>query len=180
LLESLAEADVGGFGAMEYPLRQLYQHLRDNLYLERSGRFWSIAADYPGAIAVRSGATALTHCRQAADTNLFRVDFRPRSTDPAHPKNAPVHRTVPPQAGILHYSWIRSPAQFKQKVASWGHSADRDWTGVLERWDQSRTRPWRAVMGTPLRPQGAGARLRFSRLPDSASLEERLRNGLLR
>ena len=54
------------------------------LYLERCRRTWGISAGYPGPTAVKAG-TALELARQC-DVPIWRIDFRRRNTDPAHPR----------------------------------------------------------------------------------------------
>jgi hypothetical protein len=155
----LEEADVAHAGGLEYPARYLYARTRSGLFLERSTRAWRTEASYPGPVAVRA-RSRLAHLRQA-DVSLYRVDFRRRNTDPAHPRDAVVDRVVPVAAGIRHYSWVRSVDYMRRKAAWSGHSDT--YTKDLENWLRRSRRPLLAVAQTPLRR--AGGRFRFVRLP---------------
>ncbi|MGH1561898.1 hypothetical protein [Mumia sp. DW29H23] len=176
LVRAIEAADAGGFDGVEYPARLLYQHLRGSLYLELCRRTWAVAADYPGPVAVRAG-TPLVHCRQA-DVALYRVDFKPRNTDPSHPKDAPVHRVVRPDQALIHFSWVRSDAHMDAKSRSSGHAHDFPWGPVIARWRDSREHPLRAVLGTPVRRGPQRKLLRFARVPGAPDRAARARNGL--
>ncbi len=175
---SIAEADGLGYTGLEYPARLLYQHVRDNLYLEQCLRLWRICGHYPGPVAVRSGSR-LTLARQG-DVRLYRVDFRATNTDPAHPADAPVHRVIRPSQAIMHYSMVRSDAHMNAKSRSSGHATDYDWAPVIAKWKWHRAHPYLAVARTPLQ-RGPGRRfLRFARIDGAPDLDSRLRNGLTR
>lgn len=165
-LSCLEEADRGGFAAMDYPARWLYQRIGERRFLERCSRLWGPAGGFPGPVAVKPGV-ALRNARQC-DAKLFRVDFRKRNTDPSHRADAPVHRAVPTRAGIVHYSWVRSEADLLRKTASWGHSRD-PWGKEIAYWKWAGKHPLFASMATPfmrfprrvrpvtIAPLGAGA-----------------------
>ncbi|MDD5351268.1 MAG: hypothetical protein PHQ12_13745 [Chthoniobacteraceae bacterium] len=145
----LEEAGERGFNAMEYPARWLFRDIGDGHYLERCTHLWRAAANYPGPVAVRPGVRL--HCARQCDGRLFRVDFRPRNTDPYHGAAAPVHRVVRPAQGIFHYSWIREEAELLRKTAAWGHSRE-DWSAQIAYWRWAGRHPLLAVITTPLRP----------------------------
>ncbi|MDF8266500.1 hypothetical protein [Luteipulveratus flavus] len=177
-LGSLCDADVRGFDALDYPSRLLYQHVRDDLYLEQSRRFWGVAAAYPGPLAVRSG-TPMVHCRQTASPT-FRVDFRATNTDPAQGRRSPVHRVIGEDEAVMHYSWVRSVPEMRAKSRSSGHARAYQWEQEIARWERRQRRPWSAVGRTPLSGRSGGGRdrlrlVRVSGAPDAAA---RRRNGL--
>lgn len=142
----LREADQLGFGAMEYPARWLYRGLGGNCYLERCSKFWRTTGGFPGPVAVRPG-TRLRNARQC-DAPLYRVDFREKNTDPWHGRGAPVHRTVKPSHGIIHYSWIRQEEELLRKTSAWGHSKE-DWSAEIRHWMWAGRHPHLASAATP-------------------------------
>jgi hypothetical protein len=176
-LRSLHAAHEQGFTGLEYPSRILYQHIRGRIYLEQCRRLWSVSAHYPGPMAVAAGST-LVHCRQA-DVRLFRVDFKDRNTDPAHPSDAPVHRVVRQAQGIIHYSWVRSESAMLEKAVSSGHAHDFDWDGVVDRWRTRGRHPLRTVAGTPFRRGEDRRFVRLATIAGAPGKESRLRNGLV-
>jgi hypothetical protein len=175
---SLLEAHRLGYTGLEYPARLLYQHVRDNLYLEQCRRLWTIAGHYPGPVAVRSGSR-LTLARQG-EVTLYRVDFRSTNTDPAHPADAPVHRVIRQSQAIMHYSMVRSDAHMKAKSRASGHAGDFDWDVLIAKWQWHRAHPFLAVARTPVQ-RGPGRRfLRLARIEGAPDAESRRRNGLTR
>lgn len=176
LRQCLDEADRRGLDGLEFPARNLYQYAGAGTYLEWSRRLWRIAGHYPGPVAVRAGSS-LTLCRQGP-TRLFRVDFRSNNTDPSHPKDAPVHRVIRADQGILHYSWIRGAAHMEAKLGSWGHSDQTDWTPHLARWKRSRSRPRLAVLAGEWRARTTHHSLRLTTLSKPPDVEALRRNGI--
>ncbi len=174
--DCLEETERRGLAGLEFPARNLYQYAGGDRYLERCRRLWRVAGHYPGPVAVRAGS-ALTLCRQGP-SRLFRVDFRASNTDPSHPKNAPVHRVVRPDEGILHFSWVRSPEHMRTKFSSWGHSRERDWAAPLAEWERSRTHPFRAVLGGEWEARATGHSLRLTTAPLPPDREALRRNGI--
>ncbi len=160
-LSAVGEADQVGADAIEYPLRDFYQRVGPNVFLEHCGRFWTDRAGYPGPVAVRAG-THLSHCRQT-DQRLFRVDFRSRNTDPWHPGDAPVHRVVPRSHGIAHMSWVRTMEQMLEKSRTSGYASSRDWSREIPRWEFRRRHPWLTVAAAPFWRREED-RLRLARL----------------
>ena len=175
-LRCLRAADNLGYSGLEYPARVMYQHMRGNLYLEQCRRFWTVAAGYPGPVAVRANST-LTLCRQG-EVKLYRVDFRSKNTDPSHPADAPVHHVIRPDQAIVHYSWVRSDEHMLAKSRSSGHANDFDWEPVIARWRARRRHPFRTVVTAPIR-RGADRRfLRITRIRNAPDPASRRRNGL--
>ena len=112
---ALADGHVEGRSGLEYPARWMYAALGRNRYLEQSSRFGRLAAGYPGPVAVRPG-TRLRVGRQGPEAaQLWRVDFRNRNTDPAHPRDIHIDGVVRPLQAILHLSWVRSERRCVQK-----------------------------------------------------------------
>jgi hypothetical protein len=147
---ALGEAEMRGFGGVDYPSRSFYQRLQRHRYLEDSRRWWRVAASYPGAIAVRAG-TVLSHCRQAGSTPLYRVDFSHMSTDPARSRRAVVHRVIPKDEAIMHFAWVRDPDYMRRKAKWSGHADQRNWQAEIEHWEWARNHPYLAVIESPLR-----------------------------
>jgi hypothetical protein len=161
----LAVADVTGRNGLEYPARWLYASLGGDRYLERSRRLGGIAAGYPGAVAVRAG-TRLRVARQGADP-LWRVDFRPRNTDPARSRDASVDSVVGAQQGIAHLSWVRSEEELRAKGRSSGHARDLDWDRDIDRWLWHQRHPRATVLTSPRwhRPSSRWLRISHVELP---------------
>jgi hypothetical protein len=167
LVESVRRADAHGLSAVEFPARWLYGHVGGRRYLERCRRLWGVSAGFPGPIAVRAGTT-LRLARQC-DAPVWRVDFRPRNTDPAHPWNARVDESIDPDEGLWHFSWVRSEQQMRKKASTSGHAAEFDWDGEIDRWLWRCRHPRLTTLGTPFRSHpsivGAPTWLRTARLP---------------
>jgi hypothetical protein len=144
----LLDADTHGAMALHYPLRDFYQHVAGDRYLEHCGPLWRSQAAFPGPLAVRSGVR-LSLCRQAR-VPLYRVDMRPWNTDPAHPRSAAVHAVVSPRDAVAHMSWVRTPEQMERKSRTSGHAGERDWEAVLSRWRWRRRHPWLTMAPAPL------------------------------
>ncbi len=167
LLESVVHADTSGRCALEYPARWLYGHVGGERYLERCRRGWGVSAGYPGAVAVRAG-TVLSLARQC-DVPTWRVDFRGRNTDPAHPPDAPVDEQVAPDDAIWHFSWVRSEAELREKAAISGHADEFDWNAEIDLWLARCRHPRLTSLLTPIRRHpptvGAPTWLRTTRVP---------------
>ncbi len=164
---SIGRADAAGRSALDYPARWLYGHVGGRTYLERCRRAWGISAGYPGPVAVRAGTT-LRLARQC-DVPIWRVDFRPRNTDPFHPPDVPVDETVDPSDAIWHFSWVRSEEEMRAKSTSSGHVDDLDWGKEIDRWLVRCRHPHLTTLLTPLRRSptisGAPTWLRSVRVP---------------
>ncbi len=156
-VESIERAEANGMSALAYPSRWLYGRVRGRTYLERCRRAWGISAGYPGPVAVRAG-TRLRLARQC-DVPVWRVDFRFRNTDPAHPRDVRVDETVDPDDGIWHFSWVRSEAEMRAKSTSSGHVDDINWGREIDRWLVRCRHPYLTTLFTPVRrpPATVGA-----------------------
>jgi hypothetical protein len=149
-------------GALHFPLRWLFCHVRDDLYLESCGRLWQIAATYPGPVVVKAGSK-LHHCRQTMEPH-FRVDFKKRNTDPAHAANARIDRVIEPSEGIWHFSLVRSE-EFLLRKAEWStHAKDFSWSPIVKQWQWSRRHPILATMATPFTRRHHVRQLRLTRV----------------
>lgn len=161
-LRCIRAAEESGARALDFPMRDFYQHVGGTRFLEHSTRFWRDRAGYPGPAAVQAGIT-LNHCRQTAES-AYRVDFRRRNTDPWHPKDARVHRVISRHEGIAHLSWVRTVEQMREKSSTSGYAAAYDWDHEIDAWERRAAHPWRTVAATPFR-RGERERLRIARLP---------------
>jgi len=168
-VQAIARADSEGRSALDYPARWLYGHVGGQVYLERCRRTWGISAGYPGPMAVKAG-TPLRLARQC-DVPIWRIDFRRRNTDPAHPRDARVDELVRPDEGIWHFSWVRSEKQMRDKAASSGHVDEVNWGKEIDRWLDRCRHPRLTTLLTPVRRPpavvGAPTWLRTARVPDS-------------
>ncbi len=166
---AIARAHSEGKSALDYPARWLYGHVGGHIYLERCRRTWGISAGYPGPVAVKAGTT-LRLARQC-DVPIWRVDFRRRNTDPAHPRDARVDESVRPDEGIWHFSWVRSETEMRNKAASSGHVDEVNWGKEIDRWLGRCRHPRLTTLLTPVRRPpaivGAPTWLRTARVPDS-------------
>jgi glycosyltransferase involved in cell wall biosynthesis len=164
--ESLAQADAGGYDAMVYPARWLYQRISRGYFLEQSSRLWRRRASYPGPVAVRPGVE-LYHCRQGG-TNLYAVGFSHEMLPLYFLPPMPVRKVISFNEAILHFSWIRSDDEMAAKLTSWGHARDgdnrdRDWSRALRRWHRAARHPLLTTVLTPLQSDYRD-RVRISRI----------------
>lgn len=160
-LSCLEEADSRGATGLEYPSRYLYARTSNGDFLEMSSRRWGVIGNYPGPVAVAAG-TRLRHARQA-DVNLFRVDFSSHSTDPRHPWDAIVHRVVKPEAGILHYYWVRSEEDMLRKAGWSGHADTYSEPKRMRDWRWRKRNAFLTALSAPFQP--IDNRFRLTRLP---------------
>lgn len=164
----LEEANLHGFGALDFPGRFLYKQVGQGRYLEMCSRFWRIAAGYPGPVAAKPG-TRLRLCRQC-DASLFRVDFRERSTSLAHPRTTPVHRKIGEHEGIYHYTWVRDEESMIRKTQTWGHAPDKVWDSELAHWLWSGRHPYLSMLSSIWRRGDITKHLRIVRIPDMPTI----------
>jgi hypothetical protein len=168
LLECLDRAIANGADALDYPARLFFASTSRGL-AERCSRLWRVSANYPGAIAIRSG-TALSHCRQTK-VQTFRADFRPRSTDPWS-KGLPVDIVISPDDAIFHFSWVRTPQAMLEKRQTSGHTTGDFWDNRLAYWSFVQRHPSYVQATAPLRGRENRYRLtRLSRTPLKRAVE---------
>lgn len=120
MLEYAAEKNIR---AVEWPMRVFFQRLPDGRFLEicesqAEGHF-----EYPGPVAVRPG-TRLASARRTAGRYVRAVVLGDRSLQTNRPAETNEHRVnfCRPEEAIVHFSWVRTPAEVRSKIASWGHS----------------------------------------------------------
>jgi hypothetical protein len=164
-VEMIERADDRGAVGLDYPSRWIYAAIRAGRFLEGSSRWWQPAAGYPGPLAVRAGSK-LSHARQC-EGELFRVDFRTKNTDPWRLRDHPVDTTVPVEAGVLHFSWVRTLEEMNIKAEMSGHRDGVNWPVEIRRWKHRQRHPWLTTALTPLRRRGKlhPQWLRITRLP---------------
>jgi len=161
-MQQIEKSQHAGADALYYPSRWLYQHIRGEYFLERSTRFWRIAASFPGPLAVKAHSR-LQFARQTR-TPGYRVDFRPIGTDCWSPSH--VDSVIPPEHGIIHYAWVRTKTQMALKAANHGDLA-KSATKSREQaqWEWCGRYPLLAVAISPVLRRFKGRRmLRFSKI----------------
>lgn len=158
----LALAQESGAAALHYPMRWLFCKVKDDLYLEHCNRFWTIAASYPGPVAVKAG-TRLEHCRQTSVPH-FRVDFKTYNTDPGHPRTAQVDSVIDPSKAIWHFSLVRDEGFLLKKSESSTHAKDFSWAPIIERWRWAQRHPILTMASTPFLGRASHERLRLVRV----------------
>ncbi|WP_146340767.1 hypothetical protein [Nesterenkonia sp. NBAIMH1] len=157
----LERAEKAGASALDYPSRWLYSRTAGGQYLEASTRFGRPRADYPGPLAVRAG-TQLVQARQTP-APLYRVDLRPWNTDPAHNHAVTVHEVIPPDAAVLHFSWVRDHDTIRRKFGWSGHAEDYSKPEIYRLWAARQRRPRLTALSSPLRRR---AWFRLAAIPD--------------
>jgi hypothetical protein len=165
----IGRADERAAEALSFPARMLYARTGVGLFLEHCGRFWTTQSGYPGPVAVRAGTT-LSLARQAASAPMYRVDFAPWNTDPAHPRGVTVHDVVSPDDAILHMSWVRTEAQMAEKSIVSGYAESKDWPRELRKWRERAAHPWATALRAPL-ARDPYRRFRVTRLLEYADVE---------
>lgn len=162
-MRELGKADEMGREALYYPARWLYHHVKEDVFLERSTRFWKIAASFPAPLAVKAH-TRLTHMRQS-DVPGYRVDFRPQGTDCWSPPE--VDSVIPAEHGVVHYAWVRTKAQMALKAANHGELAQTEARDRKQlEWEWCGRHPFFAVATSPTLRRFKGRRmLRLAKIP---------------
>lgn len=146
-LVRLLESAPASVQAVEWPMRVLFRRLRGGHYLEVRARDGSPFYEYPGPVAVRSGAR-LVNARRAEGMWL-RAELpgeTGRPQKPRPPADLEVRLTLDRDGeAILHNSWARGPRQVARKVRAWGHyDGARTWKYYLLTWLPSPL-TWRAL-----------------------------------
>ena len=110
---------------VEWPMRVLYRRRRDGSYLQVVGERAETVHEYPGSVAVRSGARLCSARRVDGQFVRVRVSGDRTSLQLARPPEARERREVEVEAdaAIVHNSWARRPAEVWRKTRSWGHAA---------------------------------------------------------
>jgi hypothetical protein len=147
--DTLRRADGIGAGALDYPSRWVYTRVAPGRYLQKTSRFWRVAAAYPGPLAVRAGTT-LRLARQT-DAPPYRVDFRERNTDPWGPRRRLADEVVATSEAVIHFSWVRDPEVMRRKLGWSGHAGDLTDPSTLRAWKWRTRHPLLTTLGTPLR-----------------------------
>lgn len=150
LLNELKDLDPE-FGAVDWPMRTLFQSTSDGRFLEVCSLFRRTIGSYPGPIAIRAGSK-LSHARQTK-LKSWRCDVRAKDTDPAAGYRR-VDRVIDSSAAVLHFSWVRTEAEIRRKLQSWGHSAGFDGEAYLSRiWNRAPKFWWTIHRFHPLEPR---------------------------
>ncbi len=172
-VSAIAEAERRGFTALDFPQRWFFTEPPPGVFIERATALFRTASGFPGCAAVRADQT-LVVCRRVGGEaarplpELFRVDIRHRSADPARKTGEwPVHRVVRPEQAILHFSWVRTPAQVSERLKYHGHAKGIT-PSFLADWNKANVTPLRFVAGKALHPHGP--HYRMCRLPFSRML----------
>lgn len=163
LLQVINFAEEQDVDAVEWPMRVLYRRLRDGRYLQIVNADGSEHYDYPGPIAVRSGAR-LTNARCTAGRFLRPVvqgdSHSLQIARPALP-NEVREVCLTENEAILHNSWARPPADVHRKISSWSHNQGvrsslyyyRTWLPAQLRWRRMRNfHPFASDLWPQLRP----------------------------
>jgi hypothetical protein len=143
-IESLEYAAERGIPAVEWPMRVFFQRLPDGRFLEICESQVDGHFEYPGPIAVRPG-TKLASARRTAGPYVRAVVEGDRSLQTNRPAEANEHRVTfcSDAEAIAHFSWVRTPAEVRSKIASWGHSEGwKTWFFYQLYW-RSAPRFWR-------------------------------------
>jgi hypothetical protein len=123
LIELLRVAEEKGIPAVEWPMRVFFQRLPDGRFLEVCQRKTGGHYEYPGPIAIRPG-TPLASARRTGGPFLRAVVKGDRQSlqvsRPTEPGEYRVEFCEADEA-IVHFSWVRTPAEIRSKIASWGH-----------------------------------------------------------
>jgi hypothetical protein len=130
--------------AVEWPMRVFFQRLSDGRFLEvcesrSDGHF-----EYPAPIAVRPG-TRLAFARRTGGPFLRAIVNGDRSLQASRPPEPNEHRIdfCREDEAIVHFSWVRTPAEIRSKIASWGHHEGiKTWLFYLLCW-RSAPHFWR-------------------------------------
>lgn len=136
LFDMLDYAGREGIDIVEWPMRVIFQSLRDGRFLEVCGEDGTDRFEYPGPIAIRPHVVP-QHGRRG------NVPFL-RAAVHGDNKSLQVSRDLEPnerrlafcqsEDAILHFSWARSPQQMRRKVASWGHYSLKAWVFYALHW----------------------------------------------
>lgn len=166
----LHEAEHRSLDAVEWPMRVLYRKLSNGDYLEVCAGDGLPRYDYPGPIAVRSGATTIDARRCVGSFLRPTVIDDDRSLQLLQPPLPDETRLacLAHADAIVHNSWGREPVAVHQKIRSWGHAAGL--SGELYYWVKWRPAPWLWRLMRDFHPFARGLWPRLRRAHDIAGL----------
>ena len=123
LAELLKYAEEKNIPAVEWPMRVFFQRLPDGRFLEICQSPAEGHYEYPGPIAVRPG-TRLSSARRVFGPYIRAIVSGDTSLQTSRPAEKNEHRVdfCSDDDAIVHFSWVRTPAEIRSKIASWGHS----------------------------------------------------------
>jgi len=124
LIELLELAGRKNISAVEWPMRVFFQRLADGRFLEICRRDSACHYEYPAPVAVRPGVR-FTSARHIEGKFLrAAVNGDRRSLQVARQLESNEERIdfCQDHEAILHFSWVRTPAEIRSKIASWGHN----------------------------------------------------------
>ncbi len=145
LLETLEYAARHDIPAVEWPMRVFFQRLPDGRFLEVCQSASDGHYEYPGPIAVRPGTQLAGARRTGGKFVRAVVQGDSRSIQVSRPPEPNEHRleNCRDEEAILHFSWVRTPAEIRSKIASWGHNDGiKSWLFYHLYW-KSAPRLWR-------------------------------------
>ena len=108
---------------VEWPMRVFFQQLPSGRFLEVTDYFGRQSSEYPGPVATRPGVR-LNSARVCSDVPKWRVDISKVRRDPLSGAYYRPDAVIPREEAILHFSWIRSDEDIRNKINGWSHSAD--------------------------------------------------------
>ena len=144
LIECLEYAAAKDIPAVEWPMRVFFQRLPDGRFLEICESRLHGHFEYPGPVAVRPG-TRLDSARRTAGSYVRAVVRGDRSLQTRRAAESNEHRLAccTDAEAIAHFSWVRTPAEVRSKIASWGHHEGwKTWLFYQLYW-RSAPRFWR-------------------------------------
>ncbi len=147
LVKVIQAAAEQGISAVEWPMRVLFQRLRDGRFLEVCSLDGHDRFEYPGAVAVRPDAK-LVDARRVGGVFLRPLvagdDYSMQICRPTE-QNESRQQLLTGADAILHFSWVRSASALRGKIASWGHSQGwRSWLFYYRYWLPA-PRLWRTM-----------------------------------
>ena len=124
LVRMLEYAERNDIPAVEWPMRVFFQRLPDGRFLEVCQSPSAGHYEYPGPIAVRPNVKFIGGRRTDGKFIRVVVNGDHYSLQVARPAEPNEHRvnSCHEQDAIIHLSWVRTPAEIRSKVASWGHN----------------------------------------------------------
>jgi hypothetical protein len=168
VFESLRYAEDHNLPAVEWPMRVLFRHVRDDVYLAVTSHDGSLHVEYPGPIGIRPGATLVDARRCEGPFLRVVVGGAAPALQLSRAPAAGEDRsfTITEGQAILHNSWARSPSVVRRKIRAWGHYEGwRTRRYYLTTWLPS---PWLWRWQRDLHPfsRGLWPRLSKVRVPD--------------